>query len=234
VRGYAQYCPIARAAEILAERWTPIIVRNLLLGCTTFTEIEKGAPGIPKTLLVQRLKLLESVGIVQRRPNPRGRGAVYSMSSAGQELWDVCIALGNWGARWLEMAPEHLDPYVVLWSMSNYSNLNRDRVPDHRVVVRFEFPDLRRNNRLWLVLDNGNGEVCVRDPGFEENLVVTADSESLVNWYTGRIAWADAVGAGRILVEGAPRFVRSFPTWYKLSAFAHIRPARESAGAETE
>jgi hypothetical protein len=172
------------------------------------------------------LKLLEHVGIVQRRPNARRRGAVYSMSAAGQELWDVCIALGNWGARWLEIAPEHLDPYVVLWSMSNETNVNWDRVPDHRVVVRFEFPDLRRN-QLWLILDSGQGEVCVRYPGFDEDLVVTADSESFVKWHMGRIAWADAIGAGCISVDGAPRLVRAFPTWYKLNHFAHIRPARE-------
>jgi hypothetical protein len=153
------------------------------------------------------------------------------MSAAGQELWDVCIALGSWGARWLEMAPEHLDPYVVLWSMSIYTNINWDRVPEHRVVVRFDFPDLRRNNRLWLILDSGKGEVCVRYPGFEEDVVVTADSEWLVKWHMGRIAWAEAVAAGHIAVEGMPRLVRAFPTWYKLNHFAHIRPARESAEA---
>ena len=115
--GYGQYCPIARGAEIFANRWTPIIVRNLLVGCRTFTEILDGAPGMPRSLLTERLRQLEHVGVVTRTPSPRRRGFLYELTDAGRELQAVCDALGAWGARWLELTPAHLDAGIVLWSM---------------------------------------------------------------------------------------------------------------------
>src|SRR5919201_5041023 len=109
MESYGQYCPIARGAEILATRWTPIIIRNMLVGCRTFTQIREGAPGIPRALLSERLRQLEHYGVIAREPNPRGRGYVYELTEAGQELQGVCDGLGFWGARWLELGPAHLD-----------------------------------------------------------------------------------------------------------------------------
>lgn len=227
MRRYNQYCPIARASEILAERWTLVIVRNILLGCRTFTEIERGAPGISKTLLTQRLKALKRFEIIRRLPNPAGRGFRYEPTDAGQELWEVCESIGTWGARWLEVAPEHLDPYVVLWSMCKA--LRTDVLPDRRIVVRFDFTDLKKKNRFWLLLERREGEVCLKHPGFEEDLFVTADSEWFAKWHMGRIPWMNAVRAGRIRVEGRRDLTRAFHTWNGLSHFAHVRPAARAA-----
>ena len=110
VRTYGQYCPIARGAEIFAERWTPLIIRNLYLGCGSFSEILEGAPGLSRTLLSERLKQLERLGVVTSAPKPDGRGHHYELTSAGHDLFKVCVSLGEWGARWLEIAPENLDP----------------------------------------------------------------------------------------------------------------------------
>jgi DNA-binding HxlR family transcriptional regulator len=223
VRGYGQYCPIARGAEIFAERWTPIIVRNLLLGCETFTEISRGAPGIPRSLLTQRLNLLERHGIIERRLLERGRGYRYLPTEAGRDLWDVCIALGEWGARWLEIAPEHLDPFVALWSMCN--NLAVDRLPDRRVVVRFEFRGQpKKNSRFWLLIERRRGEVCATCPG-DEDLVITADPERFVRWHMGHLSWADASADDGIRIQGPRALARSFPAWNARSHFAHIKPA---------
>ena len=137
VRTYGQYCSIAWGAEIFAERWTPLIIRNLYLGCGNFSEILEGSPGLSRTLLSQRLKQLERLSIVESAPKSDGRGHHYKLTSAGHELFKVCQTLGEWGARWLEIAPKHLDPFVALWSMCNA--LRRDRLPDRRVVIRFDF-----------------------------------------------------------------------------------------------
>ena len=223
MRGYGQYCPIARAAEVFAERWTPIIVRNVLIGCRTFTEIHEGAPGLSRTLLTQRLRQLERVGVLERRPSPSGRGALYFPTAAGEELLDVCLALGTWGARWLEVAPEHLDPYVVLWAASKH--LDPQDLPQRRVVVRFDFPSLRRPNRFWLVLERGTGEVCVKPPGFDEDVVVSADPEWFAKWHMGWVSWAEVLQDGRIQVEGPPKLARLVPRWVPVSRFAGVRPA---------
>jgi DNA-binding HxlR family transcriptional regulator len=229
VRTYGQYCPIARGAEIFAERWTPLIIRNLYLGCGTFCEILEGAPGLSRTLLAQRLKQLQRLGVVDLAPKPDGRGHCYKLTSAGHDLFKVCQSLGEWGARWLEIAPENLDPFVALWSMCNA--LRRDRLPDHRVVIRFDFTGRPRKERYWLLIELGDTEICKTNPGFEEDLYVTAEAEAFVKWHAGQLSWAQATGQGRIQLEGLPSLIRAFPTWNARSMFAHIRPVSRSATA---
>jgi DNA-binding HxlR family transcriptional regulator len=249
VRTYGQYCPIARGAEIFAERWTPLIIRNLYLGCGSFGEILEGAPGLSRTLLSQRLKQLERLGVVESVSKPDGRGHHYELTSAGRDLFTVCQSLGEWGARWLEIAPENLDPFVALWSMCNA--LRRDRLPDRRVVVRFDFLVHRsasrdvstearrakveggsgggRRERYWLLLELGDTEICKTYPGIDEDLYITAEAEAFVKWHAGHLTWAEATREGRIQLDGSPSLVRAFPTWNARSMFAHIRPVSRTA-----
>jgi len=222
VRTYGQYCPIARGAEIFAERWTPLIIRNLYVGCETFIEILEGAPGLSRTLLAQRLRHLKRLVIVDATPKPGGRGCVYKLTPAGRELFKVCGTLGEWGARWLEIAPQHLDPFVALWSMCNA--LRRDRVPNRRLVIRFDFTGRRSSERYWLLIEHGNTEICKTYRGLDEDLYVTAEAEAFVKWHAGQLAWTEAIRTGRIQLNGLSWIVRAFPTWNARSAFAHVRP----------
>jgi DNA-binding HxlR family transcriptional regulator len=240
VRTYGQYCPIARGAEIFAERWTPLIIRNLYLGCGSFCEILEGAPGLSRTLLSQRLKQLERLRVVESVPKPDGRGHHYELTSAGHDLFRVCQSLGEWGARWLEIAPENLDPFVALWSMCNA--LRRDRLPDRRVVIRFDFLARRsapreggtgrpHRERYWLLIELGDTEICKTYTGVDEDLYITAEAEAFVKWHAGQLTWAQATREGRIQLEGLPSLVRAFPTWNARSAFAHIKPVSPSAAS---
>jgi DNA-binding HxlR family transcriptional regulator len=222
VRTYGQYCPIARGAEIFAERWTPLIIRNLHLGCESFTEILEGAPGLSRTLLSQRLTQLERLGVVKSAPKPDGRGQRYELTPAGDDLFTVCQSLGEWGARWLEIAPENLDPFVALWSMCNA--LRRDRLPDRRVVIRFDFTGRQHGERYWLIIELGDTEICKTYPGLDEDLYITAEAEAFVKWHAGQVAWAQATREGRIQLDGPSSLVRAFPTWNARSMFAHVRP----------
>ena len=187
MRTYGQYCPIARGAEVFAERWTPLIIRNLHLGCETFGEILEGAPGLSRTLLTQRLKQLERLGIVESAPKAQDTVTVTT-SSSGHDLFDVCEALGEWGARWLEIAPENLDPFVALWSMSNA--LRRDRLPDPHVVIRLDFTGFRPHERYWFLLKLGEAEICKTYAGLDEDLYIAADAEAFVKWHAGQLSWA--------------------------------------------
>jgi DNA-binding HxlR family transcriptional regulator len=223
VRTYGQYCPIARGAEIFAERWTPLIIRNLHLGCASFGEILEGAPGLSRTLLSQRLKQLERFGIVESSPKPDGRGRRYALTPAGHDLFKVCNVLGEWGAAWLEIAPEHLDPFVALWSMCHA--LRRDLLPDRRVVIRFDFIRGRHPERYWLLIERGETEICKEYPGLDEDLYVTAEAEAFVKWHAGRLTWAEATRDGRIRLHGPAPLVRAFPTWNGRSLFASVQPA---------
>jgi DNA-binding HxlR family transcriptional regulator len=230
VRTYGQYCPIARGAEIFAERWTPLIVRNLHLGCGSFSEILEGAPGLSRTLLSQRLKQLERLGVVKSAAKAGGRGHHYELTTAGHDLFTVCRSLGEWGARWLEIAPENLDPFIALWSMCNA--LRRERLPDRRVVIRFEFRGPSRRERYWLLIERGDTEICKTSPGLDEDLCVRAEAEAFVKWHAGHVNWAQAVREGRIQLEGPQSLVRAFPTWNARSAFAHIKPVSRSGESQ--
>jgi DNA-binding HxlR family transcriptional regulator len=216
VRTYGQYCPVARASEILAMRWTPIIIRNLLLGAETFSEIQDGAPGIPRTLLSQRLRLLEQHGIVEKLPGPR-----YALTDAGHELEGVVDALGAWGARWLEMGPHQVDAGVTLWSLCRQAEPGE--LPGRRLVIRFDIADGPRP-RFWVVLEPPESEVCVKPPGFAEDLVVATTCEWLAKWHMGRISLGQAMHDGLMRVEGPPELVRTLAT-LGLSKFSAIEPA---------
>jgi DNA-binding HxlR family transcriptional regulator len=221
--GYGQYfCPITRASEIFAIRWMPIIVRNLLLGASTFSDIQAGAPGIPRSLLTGRLRQLELFGVVERRPKPKGRGWLYELTDLGHDLAPVCEALGIWGARWLEAVPAEVDPAVVVWAICKC--MDREQLPEERVVVRVNLRD-HPDQRFWLLVQRPEPEVCRKPPGFHEDLVVTSDTEWLAKWHMGRLSLGQAMHARVITVEGPRHLVREFSKWGGISHFASVAPA---------
>lgn len=213
VRTYGQYCPIARGAEIFAERWTPVILRNVLGGCRTFNEIAAGAPGLSRALLARRLRELTRVGVIEIRPKPDGRGSFYAPTTAGRALQPVLDALGAWADHWTNVRPEHSDPGAILWSWCQLY-LSTDDLPDDRVVVRFDYEHRRRWIATWLLLDHGGGELCAFDPGFGDDLVVAIhDPLIFARWHLGLITWAKALRTGAITVIGPSDLRRALPTW---------------------
>ncbi|GAA1272277.1 winged helix-turn-helix transcriptional regulator [Pseudonocardia aurantiaca] len=217
MRTYGQFCPIARTSELIAERWTPIIVRNLLHGCRTFTEIRQGAPGISPALLAKRLDTLERHGIVESRYIPARRGRSYELTERGRDLESVCEAMGQWGARWLEIEPHHLDPAYVLWATTKLVDVSR--LPDRTVVVRFDMRD-RPADQYWLILRKPQPELCTRGVGHVEDIVAHADAACLVDIHLSRTSYAEAVRTGRLVLDGAPALTRAFTTWIRPSPFA--------------
>jgi len=204
VRSYGQYCPMSRGAEVFATRWTPIVVRNLLRGCSTFGEIHAGAPAMSRTLLVERLRMLEHHGVIERRPAPSGRGHLYEPTEAGRALAPVCDALAEWGERWMDMAPEHFDAGTLLWSFC--ANLPEELMPDRRVVVRIVIEGSR--DRFWLLIDPPDAELCAKPPGFDDDLVVRTTPEWLTHWHTGRVRLGQAMRDRRIAVDGPRDLIR--------------------------
>ena len=232
MRTYGQFCPIARASELFAERWTPIIVRNLLNGCRTFTEIRQGAPGISPALLAQRLDALERHGVIASEPGPSSRGRTYRLTEKGRDLKAVCDALGRWGARWLEIEPHHLSPAYVLWATTKLVDV--ERLPDRTVVVRFDLRD-QAGDRYWLVLHRPHPELCTRGLGYVEDVVATTDSACLVDIHLTRTSYAEAIRSGRLVLDGPTSLTRAFTTWIRHSPFASAVPgtAAERAARAT-
>jgi FAD/FMN-containing dehydrogenase/DNA-binding HxlR family transcriptional regulator len=213
MRDYGQFCPIARGSEILAERWTPIILRNLLLGARTFNDIATGAPGMSRALLVRRLRELERAGVIEIRPKPEGRGSLYEPTRAGRELWPVLRAISDWAEQWTDVTTEHADPELVLWSWAQ-AYVRHDLLPDSRVVVRFEYERQGRPGRVWLHVERRQVELCRFDPGFGDDVVVTIhDPLAFSRWHLGLLDWAAALRAGGLEVSGPAPLRRALPSW---------------------
>jgi DNA-binding HxlR family transcriptional regulator len=183
MRSYGQYCPIARAAEVLGDRWTLLIARELLLGAHGFNEIGRGLPRISRGLLSQRLHQLEDLGVVRRSVRADGRGSCYSLTPAGEGLEDVIRPLGEWGARWAFGKPreEELDAPLLLWWICRRSE---SALPVRRTVVRIDFADDR--SWYWLVLGPEAASVCLTNPGFDVDVDLRTDRRTLLEVWLGR------------------------------------------------
>lgn len=210
---YRQYCPLARASEILAERWNPLIVRNLMFGADTFNEIARGVPSMSRSLLLKRLDELERAGVLTRGPKTNGHGRRYQLTPAGKDLAGAIDALSDWGERWLEVTTEHSDPGFALWAWCRLQ-LDYDRLPQRRTLVAFIFPaEQPTNRRYWLLAENRTAELCYSDPGGEPDATVTANSLAFVNWHRGALPWDLALRDGAIEVSGDPAVLRDLPGW---------------------
>jgi DNA-binding HxlR family transcriptional regulator len=223
MRTYGQYCPVAKAAELLGDRWTVLIVREMSFGVSRFNELERCLPGISRSVLAQRLRHLERIGIVRREPHTDGRGHAYRLSEAGIALKPVLRSLGEWGARFAfgDPVPEELDPDLLMRWISRH--VARDLLPERRTVAQFQL--LRRT--YWLVLEREEVSVCRQDPGFDTDVLVTADPATLYDVYLGRSSLSRAVAAGLVTLSGQASKVRAFPRWFTWSAYAPIvREAR--------
>lgn len=216
---YGQYCPVARAAEVLGDRWTLLVVRDLLTGVCHFNELERGLPGIPRALLADRLRRLEVTGIVEKRV--MGRRSAYHLTEAGRGLKCVVDALLVWGARWTLDAPrpDELDPLLLLWWMRG--RVHTDRLPPgcERLVVQFDFAG-PVEGRYWLVIARQDVSVCIKHPGFEIDVLVTADLSTLFQVWLGRIRYVDAQRDRALCVETTPALERLFPRLFALSVTA--------------
>lgn len=217
MRSYGQYCPVAKAAEIFGDRWTPLIVRELLAGMERFNDLERGLPGISRSVLTQRLRALERAGVLERDLGPGGRATRYRLTAAGCQLQEVVDVLGTWGARWAfrEPQPDELDGGLLMGWISR--RIARDRLPERRTVVRFDLTDGRRRERFWLLLARTEVAMCVENPGFDEDLVVSARLADFYQVWSGRIPYQDAIRQQLIQLAGTPSLERAFPSWLQWS-----------------
>lgn len=239
-KGYGQYCPVSRAAEILAERWTPLVVRELYCGSTRFNDLQRGVPRMSSALLSRRLKELEYAGIVERRPAPKGRGQEYRLTDAGEELFPVLKQMGFWAQRWVRddlTLDKNLDPDFLMWDIRR--GVTADGIPaDRRFVVLFQFSGVPVNRRrYWLVFNQGNVDVCVKDPGFDVDLYVSTHVRTLTQIWLGHVSIGAATRDERLRFDGARSDIKAFSRWFVLSPMAEAgrqppaRPARARRGS---
>lgn len=210
--GYGQYCPIVRAVEVLGERWSVLIVRDLLCGVSRFNDLARGLPGLSRTLLSKRLRQLEAAGIVEKIDDR------YVLTLAGQDLHPVVFGLGEWSAKWQFGDPrdEELDPQLLMWWV--HRRLDYSKLPDRRIVIAFHYTD--RRERFWIVRDSAGPSVCTADPGFDVDALVTTDLSTMYQVWLGRVPLRTALRDERVTITGTPAIVRRLPDVMQLSEAA--------------
>jgi len=204
MKGYGQFCPVAKTAEIFAQRWTPLVIRELCFGPRRFNEIHSGVPLMSRALLVQRLSELEEAGVVATEPLAQGK--LYALTAAGVQMSELICLMSEWGQRHGQgrIAHEELDPTLLMWGMKRQVVLRE--LPDRDVVLRFELRGLPRafaaRRYWWMILRTDDVEVCLKDPGLVVDVVLASDLEAFVRVWMGHRGLADALAKGDITLSG--------------------------------
>lgn len=217
---YGQYCPIAKAVEILGDRWTLLIVRDLLTGTSHFNDLERGLPGISRGLLADRLRRLQKTGLVEKVTQQNGRQrTAYHLTESGRDLQEIVNSLLVWGTRWAFGAPEEedLDPALLMWWIRDRTCV--DKLPEPPLVIQFDFTGASEET-YWLLIQNEDVSICMTDPGFGLDVLVTADLATFFQVWLGRTSFEQAQREGLILLEGASALTKALPDWlgYSLAA----------------
>jgi DNA-binding HxlR family transcriptional regulator len=231
MKSYGQFCSMARALDLLGERWTLLIVRELLCGSRRFGEIQRGIPRISRTMLAARIRELADALVIERLDGDGG--PEYRLTAAGLELAAVVRELGTWGQRWLPraLAANELDPHALMWDI--HRRVRRDALPEKPLVVRIELTDVRgAAARHYLLLRRSEVSLCTVNPGFPEELCLQATRRVLIGWWRGDLTFHQALAAGLVL-EGRRDWVRAFPGWFERYLFAAVEPASHGPAAAT-
>ena len=220
-KGYGQFCPIALAAEVLNERWTPLVIRELLCGSVRFNDLQRGVPRMSSSLLAQRLKDLQFSGLIARQ---RGdSGWEYHLTPAGRELFPVVEKMGLWAQRWLRhdlVASKNLDPDLLMWDIRR-NVVSKIPADDRRRVTEFHLSGVPSSKRrYWLIFEQGHADLCYKPPGFDIDLTVQSSLRTLTEIWLGHVGIEEAVRAERLRLEGSRRDIAAFRSWFALSMFA--------------
>jgi DNA-binding HxlR family transcriptional regulator len=217
-RSYGSFCPVAQGAEVVAQRWVPLILREIMVGYHRFNEIRHALPLISPSVLSQRLKSLEEDGVVRRSSDPDG--VTYHLTPAGEELRPIVEALGHWARKWVdrEYRSYELDPAVLMWSLRRH--VTTSEFPSGRTVLHIRLEGAPRLRRYWWIVvqrEEDDVDVCLTDPGHPISLTVTAQLRTLVDVLMGDTNLGDALRNGLVQVQGPGELVRRFETLFQFN-----------------
>jgi len=225
MNGYGQFCPIAKASEVLGERWTNLVIRELAAGSHTFNDIRKGLPLMSPTLLSARLKSLERAGVIIREQ--QDSHVRYHLSEAGEELAPIIWRLGTWGQRWVrsDLSENDLDPSMLVWDIHRTINTEYFNAP--RTVIQFEFTDYSSRFRLWwLVIKDDDVDVCMKDQGFDTDLLISTDVRTLTAIWIGDLSLSRALKERVLVLKGSTYLRRNINKWLGRNFYADVKSAR--------
>ena len=224
---YKQFCPVAKAMEVIGERWTLLVVRELLMGARRFNEFQRGLPGISPTLLTKRLTDLEDKGLIIKKRIPAQKGYEYFPTSPCKALLPVLEQVGMWGMQWArdQMLEEDFNPELLMLYLER--SIQHEHLPGGLTVVRFNFIDVQDYPNWWIVVDGESVEVCVKDPGKEVDVYFNCCVRLMCELWMGEVSYKQALADGRMQLVGPKALTRNVSAWLATSVFAGMQPASE-------
>jgi len=219
---YGQFCPVAKAGDIIGERWTVLILRELLLGTTRYNDFQRALSRISPTLLSKRLKMLEDKGLVVRKRPPGAKNHEYHLTACGRELEPMIEHLAVWGMRWArgQMTDSELDVEFLMWDLQR--RLQTDRLPDGETVLCVEFDELERFRTWWLVARGGEVDLCSENPGKEVDLYINTTVRDLAQVWRGDVPIAKAQRSKSIRTHGNVHLARTMKDWLGICLYADV------------
>lgn len=224
---YGQFCPISKATEIVGERWTFLIVRELLMGGRRFNELQRGLGDISPALLTARLRSFEAEGLIVRRRISGQRGYEYYPTPACEELKPVIIALGQWGLCWARNTISSDDLDVDLLMLYLERSVDPGQLPGNETVIQFKFNDLPEQRDWWLLVRDSEVEVCIKPPGRDVDVFFTTTARTMIDVWMGDRGYREAVLSGDLIIEGELSLTRRISSWLRPSVFADSKRASD-------
>lgn len=221
---YGQFCPVAKTTELLGEKWTLLILRELLLGTHRYNDFQRALSRISPSLLTKRLKQLESAGIIVRKKLQGRSGYEYFLTPAGKELAPIVEHLASWGMRWArgQLDEDELDVDFLMWDIQR--RLKTDMLPDGETILCFFFNELSTHKSWWMLINGNNVDLCTENPGKDVDLYIRTSVRNLVDIWHGDIKIKEAQGKNLIKTQGNSQLVKTLPDWLGICSYADIRP----------
>ena len=219
---YGQWCPIAKSVEILGEKWTILIIRELLMGARRFSELQRGLGTISPTLLTRRLNLLDEYGLIYRRQVQGQKGYQYVPTDACHQLQPVILALGSWGVQWTRDFMGDADYNVELLMLYLERSILPDKLPGSNGVIKFRFTDFYEQPHWWITVIGDTVDVCTSDPGLDVDVYITTTVKAMTEAWLGRSSYLQAKADGKFDVVGPTALTRNISVWLRYSVFADL------------
>jgi DNA-binding HxlR family transcriptional regulator len=221
---YSQFCPVSKTAEVLGEKWTLLIVRELVLGATRFSQIQRAIPRISPTVLNKRLAELQAHGVIVRKRIPEQRGFEYQLTESGRELFPLILQMAQWGMRWARsnMSDDELDVEMLMADIQR--RIDPSKLPGGQTMLKFNYTDLDNFAEWWVKISGDHVELCLDDPGYEVNVYFTATLRTMTEVWMGDLSLRKAQADGRLKIVGSSTLLRNINSWFPLHLYADIRP----------
>lgn len=217
---YSQFCPIAKASEVLGDRWTLLVAREILMGASRFSELQRGLGSISTAVLTDRLKSMDDNGLIVRRKISGRRGFEYFPTPACKELLPIIVSLGGWGMRWAKENLVDEDYDVELLMLYLERSVVREMLPGPQTILQFEFSDLKTMRRWWLVVNEHNVEVCEKNPGYDIDVYFTSTVRVMTDVWLGHRTYKDAIRADELTIVGDRSLTKTVSKWLACTVFS--------------